>query len=49
MDIEDLNFLRDLAEELPRIGSEYIPEAKELENIIYREMEPLFIALGVEA
>ena len=38
MDIEDINFLEDLAEELRRIDPEaYEAEAVELENIIYRE------------
>lgn len=49
MDLEDIAFLRDLAEELPKIDSCYKAEAIELENIIYRELEPLFIGLGVEA
>ncbi|KKL68697.1 hypothetical protein LCGC14_2122430 [marine sediment metagenome] len=38
MDIEDINFLKDLAEELRRIDPDtYEAEAIELENIIYRE------------
>ena len=48
MDLEDINFLRDLAEELRRIDPDtYEADATELENIIYREIEPLFIGLGV--
>ena len=39
MDKEDINFLRDLAEELRRIDSVYEAEAIELENIIYRETQ----------
>ena len=38
MDLEDLAFLRDLAEELPKISEDYKAEAEELENIIYREL-----------
>ena len=49
MDLEDISFLRDLAEELPKISDVYQAEAQELENIIYREMESLFIGLGVRA
>lgn len=47
MDLEDISFLRDIAEELGKIDSCYKAEVNELENIIYRELEPLFIALGV--
>ena len=40
MDKEDLNFLKDLAEELRRIDSNtYEAEAIELENIIDREKQ----------
>lgn len=38
MDLEDISFLRDLAEELPKISSDYKAEAIELENIIHREL-----------
>ena len=34
LDLEDINFLEDLAEELRRHGGVYDPEAEELENII---------------
>jgi len=37
MDKEDLNFLKDLAEELRKINPIYNAEADELENIIFRE------------
>ena len=37
MDEEDINFLKDLAEELRRHDGTYEAEAIELENIIYRE------------
>lgn len=36
LDIEDMNFLKDLAEELRRHNGVYDPEAEELENIIIR-------------
>jgi len=49
MDLEDISFLRDLTEELKAHGGVYEGEVVELENIIYRELEPLFIGLGVEA
>ena len=39
MDIEDINFLQDLAEELRRIDNTYEAEAIELENIIHREFQ----------
>lgn len=36
LDLEDLNFLEDLAEELRKHNGVYDPEAEELENIIFR-------------
>ena len=37
LDEEDINFLRDLIEELPKIdGDMYKSEGEELENILYR-------------
>ena len=37
LDQEDINFLEDLIEELPKINrGEYKAEAIELENILYR-------------
>ena len=39
MDIEDINFLQDLAEELRKINVCYWAEADELENIVLRETE----------
>ena len=37
MDIEDINFLQELAEEMRRISPDYNAEAIELENMVYRE------------
>ena len=44
LDKEDINFLEDLIEELPKIdGNTYKTESVELENILYRLTEvPIF-------
>lgn len=39
LDLEDINFLEDLAEELRRHDGVYDAEAVELENIIFRAKE----------
>lgn len=39
LDLEDINFLEDLAEELRRHDGTYDAEAVELENIIFRARE----------
>ena len=39
LDLEDINFLEDLAEELRRHEGVYDAEAVELEKIIYRAKE----------
>ena len=47
MDIEDINFLQDLAEEMRRISPDYNAEAIELENIVYRESRNNAEDLGI--
>ena len=36
LDEEDVNFLEDLIEELPKIDKCYVAESEELENILFR-------------
>ena len=39
LDLEDINFLKEIAEELKRHDGVYDAEAEELENIIFRARE----------
>jgi len=39
LDLEDIGFLEELAEELRKHKGVYDPEAEELENIIFRAKE----------
>lgn len=49
MDLEGIDFIRTMANELYSIDPKtYEAEFIEAEGLIYREIEPLFIALGVK-
>ena len=42
LDEEDVNFLEDLIEELPKIDKCYVAESEELENILFRLVRAYF-------